>query len=114
VLKKKAFCADQQDISVQDFDGVKLLPGGSNWDWTVDHSGPLAGQKRPGDMFCKTFQAWSALLKAAGTAAADAPLTEPMRYDLIVSSNRTTCHVCVRLQCCRANIRGHICLYLVY
>ena len=27
------------DISVQDFDGVKLLPGGSNWDWTTDHSG---------------------------------------------------------------------------
>ena len=53
------------DISVQDFDGVKLLPGGSNWDWTTDHSGPLSGVKRPGDMLCKTFQAWSALLTAA-------------------------------------------------
>ena len=53
------------DISVQDFDGVKLLPGGSNWDWTTDRSGPLSGVKRPGDMLCKTFQAWSALLTAA-------------------------------------------------
>jgi len=72
----------QVDISVQDFDGVKLLPGGSNWDWTTDHTGPMAGEKRPGDMFCKTFQAWEALVKAAGKTSRQ-PLTEPMRYDLI-------------------------------
>ena len=67
----------QQDISVQDFDGVKVLPGGSNWDWTS-----TAGVRRPSELFCLTFQAWEALIKAAATVGT-ATMTEPLRYDLV-------------------------------
>lgn len=66
-----------QDVSVQDYTGVKNLPGGSNWDW----SNPRSGQREPADSFCKTYQAWSSLLASAEQVKN--PLTEPMRYDLV-------------------------------
>jgi hypothetical protein len=71
-------CRYTEDISVQDFTGVKMLPGGANWDW----KGPKDGVRLPADSFCKTFQAWDHLLKAAITMeSANMTLNEPIRYD---------------------------------
>merc|ERR1712086_1168454 len=62
-----------QDVSVQDGTGVAHLPGKLSADWSADWV-------KPSPDLCKTFNAWSQLLRAAPAVPV---VHEPFRYDLV-------------------------------